>query len=165
VIVVDANLLLHSYDQLSAQHERARQWLTGIMAGNDLVGLPWQSVAVFLRITTHPRVGGGRVSLERAAAIVDTWMEQPQVRLLVPGDRHWTILRRLLTEGQARGALVTDAQLAALTIENGGVLHTTFSASSLDESDDVIRETECGARPELPAARLGARGQGWPMVR
>ena len=31
----------------------------------------------------------------------------------------------MITEGQARGPLVSDAQLAALTIEHGGVLHTT----------------------------------------
>jgi predicted nucleic acid-binding protein len=31
----------------------------------------------------------------------------------------------MLIEGQARGPLTTDAQLVALTIEYGGVLHTT----------------------------------------
>lgn len=53
-------------------------------------------------------------------------MEQPNVRTLVPGERHWPILRRMMSEGQARrGPLLTDAQLAALTIEHSGVLHTT----------------------------------------
>jgi hypothetical protein len=31
----------------------------------------------------------------------------------------------MLVEGKASGPLTTDAQLAALTIENGGVLYTT----------------------------------------
>jgi uncharacterized protein len=31
----------------------------------------------------------------------------------------------MIVEGQAPGALVSDAQLAALTLEYGGVLHTT----------------------------------------
>lgn len=31
----------------------------------------------------------------------------------------------MLIEGQARGPLVTDAQLAALTVEHGGVLYST----------------------------------------
>jgi predicted nucleic acid-binding protein len=30
-----------------------------------------------------------------------------------------------MVESQSRGPLVTDAQLAALTIEYGGILHTT----------------------------------------
>jgi predicted nucleic acid-binding protein len=45
--------------------------------------------------------------------------------LLFPGERHWSIFQWMLIEGQVRGPLATDAQLAALTIEYGGVLHTT----------------------------------------
>jgi predicted nucleic acid-binding protein len=40
-------------------------------------------------------------------------------------NQHWPLLRRLLIGGQAWGPLATDAQLAALTIEYGGVLQTT----------------------------------------
>jgi uncharacterized protein len=47
------------------------------------------------------------------------------VLLLPPEDQHSNILRKLLIAGQARGPRTTDAQLAALTIEYGGVLHTT----------------------------------------
>jgi predicted nucleic acid-binding protein len=48
-----------------------------------------------------------------------------QVRLLSPTERHWSIFQRMLIEGQIRGPRATDAQLAALTIEHGGVLYTT----------------------------------------
>ena len=47
------------------------------------------------------------------------------MRLLGPGDHHWSFLRQTILEGQARGPLITDAQLAALTIEHGGMLCTT----------------------------------------
>jgi len=47
------------------------------------------------------------------------------VRVLPPSDEHWTLFRQMMVEGQARGPLVSDAQLAALTIEYGGVLQTT----------------------------------------
>jgi predicted nucleic acid-binding protein len=56
---------------------------------------------------------------------LDEWIDQPNVRLLAPTENHWSYLRQMMTEGQARGPMVTDAQLAALTIEYGGVLHTT----------------------------------------
>jgi len=52
-------------------------------------------------------------------------MNLPRARVLTPGERHWSLLRRMLLDGQARGPMATDAQLAALTIEYGGVLHTT----------------------------------------
>jgi hypothetical protein len=57
--------------------------------------------------------------------IVDDWLDQPNVRVLAPGDDHWSLFRQMIVEGQAPGALVSDAHLAALTMEYGGVLHTT----------------------------------------
>ena len=47
------------------------------------------------------------------------------VRLLSPGDDHWPLFRKMMVEGQAHGPLVSDAHLAALTMECGGILHTT----------------------------------------
>ena len=87
--------------------------------------MPWQTVAAFVRIATNPRIPGQRFTLDEAVAVVDQWVEQPNVLLLAPGDQHWNFLRKLLIAGQARGPLTTDAQLAALTMEYGGVLHTT----------------------------------------
>jgi hypothetical protein len=60
-----------------------------------------------------------------AVEIVHPWMGQPNVRVLGPGDGHWLMLSQTLIAGQASGPLVTGAALAALTIEHGGVLHTT----------------------------------------
>ena len=124
MIVVDANLLLYAYDPGSPQHETARRWIEQAFSGRELVGIPWQTVGAFLRIITNSKLGR-RVTLDRAVEVVDRWLEQPNVRLLTPGERHWVVFRQMLMEGQARGPLLTDAQLAALTIEHGGVLHTT----------------------------------------
>lgn len=44
---------------------------------------------------------------------------------LGPGEQHWPLFRKMLVEGPASGDLIRDAQLAALTIEYGGVLYTT----------------------------------------
>jgi toxin-antitoxin system PIN domain toxin len=74
---------------------------------------------------TNTRLPGPRLSLEQAARLVDEWLEQPNVRVLSPSDEHWILLRRMIVEGQASGALISDAQLAALTMEYGGELHTT----------------------------------------
>jgi len=42
----------------------------------------------------------------------------------VPADEHWSVLRQMILEGQASGPLVSDAEIAAITIEHGAVLHT-----------------------------------------
>ncbi len=125
MIVVDANLLLHAYDSTSPFHEKARTWLEEALSGEGLVGVPWQSIGAFVRIATNQRLPGERYTAEEAVAEVDGWLGQPNVRAIGPGERHWTPFRRMLIEGQARGPLTTDAALAALTVEHGGVLHTT----------------------------------------
>jgi uncharacterized protein len=87
--------------------------------------VPWQTVSAFLRIMTNSKLPGKRFSVEEAVQIVDRRFEQPNIRILAPGEDHWPLCRQMMIEGQAPGVLITDAQLAAMTIENGGVLHTT----------------------------------------
>jgi uncharacterized protein len=125
VIVLDANILLYAYDVNSEKHERARAWVERALSSGAAVGLPWQTVAAFVRIVTNPKLAGARFTLEEATQIVDQWLDQPNVRLLPPGDQHWFLFRQMLIDGQARGPLVSDAQLAALTLEYGGILQTT----------------------------------------
>ena len=125
MIVLDANLLLYAYDPAASHHKAARKWVEQAFSGSEIVGIPWQTAGAFLRIITNARLLGERVTLDRAVEVVDQWTEQSNVRMLTPGERHWPLLRQMISEGQARGPLLTDAQLAALTIEHGGVLHTT----------------------------------------
>jgi uncharacterized protein len=125
VIVLDVNILLYAHDVRSPAYEKARAWVEQLFSGTESVGIPWQTAHAFLRIVTNPKVTGRRVSPEEAAEVVDAWFAQPNVRFLAPGDEHWRHLRQMMLEGQASGPLVSDAQLAALTIEHGGELHTT----------------------------------------
>lgn len=125
MIVLDANLLLYAYDSGSLHHEKARSWVERVFSEPAPIGLPWQTVCAFLKITTNPRLSGDRFSVEEAIDIVDRWLEQPNMRLLAPGERHWPLLRKTALDSQAQGPLITDAELAALTVEWGGVLYTT----------------------------------------
>jgi uncharacterized protein len=125
MIVVDANLLIYSYDLDSAHHKKSLSWLEELLSGVEAVGLPWQSVSAFLRVITNRRLSGMRVTLEQAVQVVDEWLQQPNVQILVPADQHWSVLRQMILEGRASGPLVSDAEIAAITIEHGAVLHTT----------------------------------------
>jgi toxin-antitoxin system PIN domain toxin len=125
MIVLDANLLIYAYDTASPHHKAAIAWMGKALSGDELVGLPWQTAAAFLRVLTNAKLPGDRFTSEEAAEILDELLDQPNIRLLAPGENHWSWFRRMVTEGQARGPLVSDAELAAITIEYGGVLHTT----------------------------------------
>lgn len=124
MIVLDANIALYAYDSTSSHHQKARQWLENTLSSDLPIGLPWQTIAAFLRIMTNSRLPGQRFTPKEAAEVVEQWLSQPNVQLLSPGDEHWSLFRQMIIEGQAQGPLVTDAQLAALTLEFGGVLHT-----------------------------------------
>ena len=125
MIVPDANLLIYAYSSAFPEHARAREWVEDTFSGDALVGLPWQTISAFIRILTNPNLPGERFSTKEIVSIVHEWLELPNLRVLSPGERHWSIFQQMLLEGQARGPMTTDAQLAALTIEHGGVLHTT----------------------------------------
>ncbi len=124
MIVIDANLLLYATDPDAAHHHRAYVYLQEAFSGNELVGLPLHSITAFLRISTQRGVLRLPFSMKEALLIVEEWLALPQVRLLLPGDRYWPIFLKLLMEGHVTGRSVTDAEIAALTIEYGGELQT-----------------------------------------
>lgn len=130
MIVLDANVLLYAYDSTSLHHRRAAEWITQVFSGSEPVGIPWQTVISFLRVVTNPRLPGDRYTVEEGIAVVERWLEQPCVRLLGPqtegrGELYWSILKQTIQEGQARGPLLGNAHLAALTTATGGVLYST----------------------------------------
>jgi toxin-antitoxin system PIN domain toxin len=124
VIVLDANLLIYAYNSGSAHHTKARAWLEKILLEIEVVGLPWQAVSAFLRVMTNRRLPGEHFSVEQAAEVIDLWLAHPNVQVLAAGGSYWQLFRRMAVEGRATGPLISDAEIAALTIEYGGVLYT-----------------------------------------
>lgn len=122
MILVDANLLIYAVDRDSPHHAAARRWLEQTLSGSQSVGIAWIAALAFVRITTHPGVMRKPLSAKNAIAYVDSWLRQPFVKLIGPGEKHWPILRNLLTVSGTAGNLTSDAHLAALAIEHGGTV-------------------------------------------
>jgi len=125
VILVDANILLYAYDRSSPRHDAARTWLEAALSAEEPVGLPLVTLVAFLRIVTNPAVFRRPLSPSRAIEIVESWLARQNVSTVHPSERHWSILAEVAARGQARGALLVDAHLAALAIERGATLATT----------------------------------------
>jgi uncharacterized protein len=123
--LVDTNLLVYAHVQALAQHAPARRWLEQSLSEDEAVGLAWASVLGFLRVVTNPRIFRVPLLLDRAVAVVDDWLEQQAVEIILPTPRHWSTLRQMLTAGQAGGPMATDAHLAALSLEHGATVYTT----------------------------------------
>jgi len=124
LIVVDANILLYAHDSSSQWHQAAFKWWSSALASEALIGLPWVSISAFLRISTHHQAVQRPLRPEQAVTVVNSWLETGGVKVLDPGPRFWAILSHLLVSAQATGALVTDAQIAALALENSATVAT-----------------------------------------
>lgn len=124
-MLVDANLLLFAVHESSPSHGGARAWLTEQLNGARRVGLPWQSLAAFLRIATHPRAFERPLEPTTALARVTDWLGAGPAWIPTPGDRHAEILGDLVARYNVRGNLVPDAQIAALALEHGLAVAST----------------------------------------
>ena len=124
MIVPDVNLLLYAHLTAFPDHERARVWWKELLDGSKSVGVSPIAIFGFVRISTNRRMVRQPLAVETAADLVESWLERPQVELIHPGPRHVETALRLLREVGTAGDLTTDAQLAALAIENNGELHS-----------------------------------------
>ncbi|MCL2483015.1 MAG: type II toxin-antitoxin system VapC family toxin [Propionibacteriaceae bacterium] len=118
-MIIDANVLLYCVDSHAQFHSSAKQWLEGALNGSSRVGFPWASLLAFQRISTHPRATATPLTPGQAFGFVSDWLAARQAWIPEPGPNHAIILEKLLTDGDLRGNLVTDAHLAALAIEYG----------------------------------------------
>lgn len=123
--VVDLNLLLYAVNRDSPTHTRAKAWLESLLSGDETVALPWIVLLGFLRIATNGRILSRPITIDDAISVMDSWLAQPQVVALSPGEEHWPVLRQLLSEVGSAGNLTTDAHLAALAMEHGAELCST----------------------------------------
>lgn len=125
MIVTDANILLYAYNADAPGHDKAREYVEDRLSGVEPFGLSWQIITAFLRISTHSRAFPNPLAPQQAVEIVDKWLVRPNVTILLPTEKHWTIFSKLITDYQIKAALVMDAHLAALAIEHDATLATT----------------------------------------
>ena len=125
MIVVDANILLYAHDSSSPRQAAASDWLTTTIDGPEQVGLGLVTILAFLRIATDVRIFSRPLAPADAIAIVEAWLDRPNVSFLAPTDRHWRTLAEHIEGGQAKGPRLMDAHLAALAREHGAVVATT----------------------------------------
>lgn len=118
MILVDVNILIYSVNQDAPLHSRAKPWLEKAISGTETIGIPWNVLLAFLRLTTRPGLFRNPLRIDSAFDLIDFWLEQSSVSIIHPGPRHQTILREILEPLGTGGNLTSDAHLAALALEN-----------------------------------------------
>ena len=128
MILVDTNIPLYAEDSLSEHHEAARAWWDEQLSGSEPVALCWPVLTAFIRIGSNVRLHKRPLTLKEAVDRVQSWLEQPGVRILTPTEQHWAVFQRMLRAGNASANLVSDAHLAALAVEH----NCTLASSDMD---------------------------------
>lgn len=125
MIVPDVNVLVYAHREDTAQHVRYADWLAGVVAGADELGLVEAALTGFLRVVTHPRIFAEPATSAEALAFVTTLRGGSHARALAATDATWRHFADIAAaDRQVRGGLVPDAWLAAVTRSHGGRLAT-----------------------------------------
>lgn len=122
MIVPDVNLFVYALNERAMLHQKAKLWLESIFSGSETIGLSWNVLLAFVRLSTRPGMFVHPLPVDAALSQIDAWLEQPMSVVMHPGPRHARILRELLLPLGTGGNLTSDAHLAALAIEHGAQL-------------------------------------------
>ena len=126
MIILDANVLIYAHHPQLRQHERSAKWLElALSEGSEAIGLVWQAVSGFLRISTNSRVFAEPMTIAVAKNHIDKLLSHPLVHQIHTTDEHWKIYSALITELNIAGDIVTDAHIASIAIEHKAAVATT----------------------------------------
>ena len=117
--LVDANVLLYATNAEGPQHAPCRAWLEAALNASEPIGFAWVVLLAFLRLSTKAQVFEAPLTPQRAMERMRAWLASPVATVVVPGDRHLTLLEGLLVAVGTGGNLTSDAHLAALALEHG----------------------------------------------
>lgn len=119
MLLCDVNILVYAHREDADNHRAYREWLEGVINGDEAYAVSDLVLSGFVRIVTHPRIFAKPTGLGDALSFSAQLREPPTSVAVQPGPRHWDIFRHLCSASGARGNLVPDAYLAALAIEAG----------------------------------------------
>ena len=124
MIIPDVNLLLYANNNNSQYFMEARKWWEDLLNGEEYIGMSWNVILAFVRISTNPNLFPEGIDLKHTLKLVDSWITNRNVIILNPGEQHFNLLSSLLNQERVGNNLVADAHLAALAIESRATLHS-----------------------------------------
>lgn len=119
MVLPDVNVLVYAHRQETVSHAACREWLEGVINGDEAYAVSDLVLSGFVRVVTHPKVFKHPSNIKDALAFAQQVRDQPNCVHVEPGPRHWDLFSRLCRETGVKGNLVPDAYLAAIAIEAG----------------------------------------------
>lgn len=116
--LLDINVVLAAHRDDHPHFETARAWLEDMLATRSPFSVTDLVAGSFLRVATNRRIFSVPTPVADAFDYLRALRNQPSHALLGPGPRHLELLERLCADGDARGDLIPDVQLAAIAVEH-----------------------------------------------
>ncbi len=123
----DVNVLIYAHREDAAEHEAYASWLRNLVNGAEPFAVSEIVLSGFLRIVTNPKIFEPATPMGTALDFCERLVRWPRSVLVLPTQRHWELFASLCQSSKIKGALVSDAYLAALAIEHACELVTTDS--------------------------------------
>ena len=124
MLLLDANPLLYGLRADAPEHTPWRDWLEGLINGDEPFSACSATLGAVMRIATNTRIFKRATPLPDVLAFIDDFRDSPGFVLVEPGPQHWALTAKLCQAVRATGNVVSDAYLAALAIETGAELIT-----------------------------------------
>jgi len=124
MILPDVNVLVYALHGDSPFHDHARKWLETALVGQESIAIWDVTFASAYRVLTNPRMGPAWSDPQTVLAGLAGIRMAPACVPISTGERFWDVFSSVSVEAQVRGALASDAMIAALAIEHGCRLAT-----------------------------------------
>jgi len=125
MIIPDVNTLVYAYRREAAEHDRYANWLAGVVAGRDELGLVDTCLVGFLRVVTNPRIVPDPAPASHAFEFVQRIRGGRRVRSLTSTAATWAVFADIVAKDRGvKANVVPDSYLAALAISHRGRLAT-----------------------------------------
>ena len=139
--LIDANILLYTKIDSFRFHHKTKEWFDNTISSGIRVGIPWDSITAFMRISTNRKIIENPLSTIEAWNQIKEWLDIDTLWIPLPTDNHFQILDKLVKYCEGTSGLIHDAHLAALALSHG--LKVVSGDSDFARFPEVIWYNPC----------------------
>ena len=139
MILPDVNAYVYALHTGSPFHVKARVWLENALVGSEGVAVWDVTLVAVYRLLTNPKLKSAICEPAEVIDALNLIRSAPSAQSISPGERYWSIYKKICLDHEVKGDLASDAMLAALALEQRCRIATTDSDFSRFEGLQVFR--------------------------
>jgi len=114
----DVNVIVGAMRQDDPRHAMLDRWLASAASSEEILGLSVFVLGGVVRVMSSLRFFIEPSSVSDVISELDRLITQRNVRIVTPGEKHWSVFTQLCRATGMEGSRLSDVQHAAVAIEN-----------------------------------------------